>query len=356
MSAQQIVEDNLLNKMLAAAAVAVSLVVVSGAAHAQSAEPTCDVDRPIVFAGLDWDSPRFQNALARYILEHGYGCETDAIPGSSLPLLTGMARGDIDVTMEVWIPNLEDAWERVAERGQVADVGTSFPDATQNWCVPDYLVEGEDAPAPDLQSVSDLPQYKDLFADPEAPGKGRFYNCKLGWGCEVVSTKKLHAYGLTEDYTNFRPGTVAALLSAVESALLQKEPVLFYCWAPSWMMGKWGDQITKLEEPAYDEEIWNELTETDDPEDVEQATAFPLMEVTIGANTEFIEEAPTIVEFLGDYSRTSDLISEGLAYMQENEASVEEAAQWFLNEREEVWTDWVSPDVAERVRTALAEE
>ncbi|MEZ5855277.1 MAG: glycine betaine ABC transporter substrate-binding protein [Hyphomicrobiaceae bacterium] len=44
-----------------------------------------------------------------------------------------------------------------------------------------------------------------MFKDPEELSKGRFYNCIAGWQCEVTNTKKLYAYGLLKDFTNFRP-------------------------------------------------------------------------------------------------------------------------------------------------------
>lgn len=83
-------------------------LVVATAAHTGPAfaeEPECDLDRPMVFAGLDWDSAQFHNEVARYILEEGYGCRTDAIPGSTMSMLAAMARGDVDVTMEIWKAN-----------------------------------------------------------------------------------------------------------------------------------------------------------------------------------------------------------------------------------------------------------
>jgi glycine betaine/proline transport system substrate-binding protein len=55
--------------------------------------------------------------------------------------------------------------------------------------VPRYIVEGPGAVAPGLRSVADLPDYVALFADPEEPGKGRFYNCPAGWVCEVINSK-----------------------------------------------------------------------------------------------------------------------------------------------------------------------
>lgn len=198
------------------AAGAVALGLAFTAQTASAAAPECEIDRPVVFAGLDWDSNRFHNAVAEQILQAGYGCQTDEIPGSTLPLLAGMARGDIDITMEMWIDNVKEAWQEAVDKGQVAAVGVNFPDAVQGWWVPRYVIEGDkergiEPMAPNLKSVADLPNYVELFKDPEEPDKGRFYNCILGWACEVINTKKLTAYGLDKYYTNFRPALARRL-------------------------------------------------------------------------------------------------------------------------------------------------
>ncbi len=343
-----------MKRLMLAATLAAAPLVAASAAQAQA--DCAGLDRPVVLAGLDWDSNSFHNGVAGFILENGYGCDIEAIPGSTIPLLNGMIRGDIDITMEMWIPNVKEAWEKAVADGTVEKVGVSYPDAVQAWFVPKYLVEGDDAPAPDLKAVSDLPKYKELFEDPEEPGKGRFYNCILGWGCEQFNTKKLKAYGLLEDYTNFRPGTGGALSGAIESAILREKPIVFYYWGPTWVLGKVGDQIVQLEEPAHDEAIWETLANTPEGEidDSFEATAYPLVEVSIATNSEFAAEAGPIVEFLGNYGLDAATVSKALAYMQDETASADEAGEWWLANNVDVWKEWVPAEVAERVQSALS--
>ena len=42
-----------------------------------------------------------------------------------------------------------------------------------------------------------------------------------------------------------------------------------------------------------------------------------------------------------------------LDYMEENEADEDETAKWWMKENEDVWTAWVSEEVAEKVKAAL---
>ena len=313
----------------------------------------CEVSRPVVFAGLDWESAAFHNAVARFILENGYDCETDALPGSTIPMMQGVAQGDIDIAMEVWKDNVTDVWMRALSRGQVKELGVNFPDAVQGWYVPRYLVDGDSARniaplAPGLKSVSDLPAYKGIFADPEEPGRGRFYNCVAGWNCEVVNSAKLKAYGLEDDYTNFRPGTGAALAAAIGGAYLRGEPILAYYWAPTWVLGKY--DLVQLDEPAWNEVDWDGLNS--DP-DYPRAVAYPVVPVWVGVNAAFAKEAPKLVQFLTAYETTAALVNEALAYMRDHNVEAKDAARHFLSKHPEIWTGWVAGDVAARVQAAL---
>ncbi|GAB5509997.1 MAG: ABC transporter substrate-binding protein [Hyphomicrobiales bacterium] len=339
-----------------ALALSATVFTVTGAitttpAHAQAA--TCDVDRDIIFGDLDWASAQFNNRVAQFILEAGYDCSTDIIPGSTLPIYNGMARGDVDITMEIWVPNVPEWWEENTANGKVEAVGLAYPDAVQGWFVPRYLVEGDDAPAAGLTSVSQLGDYAEVFQDPEDPDMGRFYNCIAGWGCEDANTRKLSAYGLEETFTNFRPGTGGALAAAIESSILREQPIVFYYWGPTWVMGKVGEQVIQLEEPDYDADTWAEMMAADPADSAEVATAYPVIPVEIGVNSEFGAEAPNIVAFLGEYGLTGAIVSEALLYMQENDVEADEAAEHFLRTREDVWLGWVSEDVANAVRAAL---
>ena len=324
-------------------------VFVAAPALAQDAEMACEIDRPVVFADLNYGSAQFHTAVASRLIRDGFGCEVDSIPGDTIPLINGVARGDADVIMEIWTANPAQAWVDAEAAGQTVALGTTFPDAAEGWFVPTSIVSGADAVAPDLKSVADLPKYTELFADPEEPGKGRFYNCPAGWQCEVVNTQKLIAYGLDDSYTNFRPGTGEALAAAAEAAALRNKPAVFYYWGPTWLLGKY--DFTKLDEAPFDKAVWDEMLASDKPT---KATAYPVSKVIIGANTEFSEAAPKLTALLKAYSSTNAATSAALAYMRDSDASADEAAVNFLKSNED-WTKWLPAEAVEGVKSALGE-
>ena len=330
-----------------------ALQLVYGCTRATDQETTCELSRPVVFGDLDWDSNRFHTRVAQFIVKHGYGCRVDTIQGSTLPLLAAMGRQRIDVTMEIWKDNYGDVWTKLTKAKRVVDLGVNFPDGVQGWYVPRYVVEGDperkiEAVAPGLKRVEDLPKYKGLFTDPEEPSKGRFYNCIAGWACEVVNSAKLKKYGLLDSYTNFHPGTAAALDSAVSSAYKRGVPILAYYWEPTWLLGRY--DMVRLKEPPFDAEEWKTATDPDKG----RATSYPVVAVAIGVTMSFAKQAPKLVEFLSKYETTSELVSKALAHMQAlPDKSADKAAEHFLVTNSKLWTQWVPPDVAALVKEAL---
>ena len=187
---------------------------------------------PVVFADLGWDSALVHNQIAAFILENGYEYpESEFTPGETIPLFAGLERGDIDVNMECWTENQQEAYDKAIAAGTIVDLGENFWDNWQGWLVPTYMIE--DGLLPANISVQDMPQYWELFKDPDDPTKGRFYSCIAGWECELINDDKFDVYGLKDTYNVFLPGSGAALLASMVAAYEKGEPWFGYYWAPT---------------------------------------------------------------------------------------------------------------------------
>ena len=73
------------------------------------AEPVPAIET-VIFSDLNWTSAQVQNRIAQFIVEKGYGYGTDVVFGSTLPLFQGLRNGDTHVTLEIWLPNQDEAW------------------------------------------------------------------------------------------------------------------------------------------------------------------------------------------------------------------------------------------------------
>jgi len=298
----------------------------------------------IVFAEQGWDSVRFHDAVAMFIVEKAFGYKVEEVSGSTSVTYSALLNGEVDVFMEQWTDNLSFYAEDLAA-GKLIELGINFDDNAQGLYVPRYVIEGDPArgispSAPDLEYVSDLKGLKEVFKDPEQPSKGRLYGAIPGWQIDKTVYKKYEFYGLSENFIYFSPGSDAGLAAAFASAYEKGEPIVGYYWEPTWLTGKY-DLVLLKDAPYVEEEFLDGKCE------------FPAIPVAICVSTKMPEKAPEVVEFLKKYRTSSELTSRALAYIADNQASMEDAAKWFLREFEDVWTGWLDEKAVKAVKAAL---
>ena len=322
---------------------ALALAATGGMAHAADA-PACEVDRTVNFGGMNWESNLILVNVQRAILEKGYGCKTEILPTETLPALAALSRGDLDVNTEVWLNSVAEPWDRAEKEGRVKRVGDVYMGG-EGWFIPKYTADK----FPDLKSAADLPKYKDKFQDREEPGKGRFYGCPAGWGCEVVSGNLYRALKLEDSFTLYSPGTGAAQKAALTSAYKRKQDIVFYYWYPTPLVGAL--DLVKLEMPAYDAEKHKCLT---DPKCANpQPSAYPENPVFTALNTKFTQDAPKLTTFFSKVSVPLPVMDETLSHMETSGDDAKQMGEWFLKNKPDVWGAWVPEDVKKRVQASL---
>ena len=299
-----------------------------------------DEKAPIVFGELNWQSAELQSKIAQYIVEHGYGYPTDVIAGGTVPILAGLTQEDVHVVMEVWLPNAKDAWDAALAEGTVRPAGESLRENWQGFVIPQYVRDEN----PGLVSVTDLPDYVDLFVTPDSHGKIRLLNCISGWACEEVNTQKIESYDLLDYVHAVDPGSQAALWTDLERAYERGEPWIGYAWSPTLVSARY--DLYLLEEPPYSDECW----------ETTKACAYETGTVLIGVHASLPDRAPDVMEFFDRWDYTVASQNELVLWLDENNAATEDGAIHFLRTRRDVWSAWVPDDVAERVDAALADE
>ena len=292
----------------------------------------------IVFADLTWDSVMVHNRIVAYIIENGLENKytADFVPGGTVPSVTGLANGDIDVDMESWHSNWLEVYEKHIASGEILDLGKNLPDGPQGWYVPRYVIEGDpsrgiEPVAPDLKTTDDLPRYWELFRDPEDPKKGLIYLGISGWAVTDSNEQYFEKQGLGEYFNKAIPGSDAAVAATMDAAYRRGEPWVGYWWEPTAIMGRLDMYML--------------------PD-----TRLPPADINILVNKDLPERAPDVVDILKKYSTTVEMNNEFLAAKEKLDLDNEGAAIWFLKNREDVWTQWVDADVASRVKAALAAE
>ena len=297
----------------------------------------------IVFSDLNWTSAQVQNRVAQYIVEHGYGYPTDVIFGGTLPNFQGLQKGDIHVTLEIWLPNQSIGWGKAIEIGDVVSVGTSLVgDWQSTFVVPKYIADAN----PDLKTPQDLmkPEYQELFSTPDSRGKARLVACVPTWSCSLVNTEQIDTYGLADHLHVITPGDQSAMFAEVFAAYEKQEPWLGYMWGT-------GDpalklDLVRLQEEPYTEECW----------DADKACAFAESLVLIAVHKSLLPRAPDVIGMLQNWEFSIDIYKSIFQYMDANEGSeASDAALWFLNNNK-IWESWVTPGAAAAVNAALASD
>jgi len=334
-----------------AAAIAISLLSgASAPVFAQDAAEgtTCGTDRTIDIAEMTWPSAAALAHIHATILSAGYGCNVEIVTGDTVPTSTSMlTRGTPAVAPELWTSAVQDAWEKGMADGSVVQLGDAISDGTvEGWFIPRYTQEAN----PELTSAEAVIARPDLFADPEDSSQGRIYSCPPGWACELSTSALFEAYEMDATWNLFSPGSGGALDASIARAFTREEPILFYYWGPTAILGKYDAVQLDLGETLPEVYACNT-----DPDCTEAAgkTAYPSSPAVVGAAAWLQEEAPGLAEYFSKVGLTNAQISELLVYGDENQADAAATAENFLRTKQDVWGTWVPADVADKVLATL---
>lgn len=336
----------------------------SGSSSSSTTPAPAPKEKKVVkFADTQFQTLWINNAIAAYVVEKGYGYPTEMVEMTTPIFQQAIAKGDIDVMMEIWRTNIIDWYNEVTKSGQMIDLGDIYEKSTQGFYVPRYMVEGDTArgikaTAPDLRTVQDIPKYKHLFADPEDTKKGLLVNCITGWQCAKINRIKVHAYGLNEHINLQEPGAAAALDAAIAGAYQKGKPFLAYYWEPTWLVGTY--DLIQLKEPEYTKECNAAIQEVlkDKTADMSKVTpkagcAYETIGIHKGVTAGLKERAPELVEFFGKMTVGTDALNKTAAYMESNKVKADQAAIWFFENFQDKWRKWVPADVAAKLEKAL---
>ena len=308
--------------------------------------PAIDVGKPtIVFSDFRRQSARIQNRIAMFIVEHGYGYPVDRISGETLDLWDDLLDGDSMVSMEIVLPNQQEAWDAAIIDGAVIPLGESSDENWQGFVVPSYLTK--DRALLNLQDITEE-DYIDLFTDPEKKfepeKKAVLWTCPVGTECHEINQAKIKAYKLEDDVELVVPPSFFALEDSLERAYADGRPWLGYMFGPSRLSEEL--DLTILKEPEYSDECWATT----------KGCAYPTARVLIAVHPSMLTFAPDLVEFLRKWDFTARRLSLSMKWMGDHDATEEETAVFFLKTWPSDWTRWVPEDVAQRVQVALADE
>ncbi len=340
---------------LATLIVALGAVAFISAACASIPGAAGPVAKPTLkLVDTQFDSGWLNNAIAKYVIEKGYGYPVETVETTTVIAQASLANGELDVWMELWQQNWQETYDKELAAGNIQNLGPTYEAGPQFFTIPRWVAEQYN-----IKTVEDMkrPEVVKLFQNPENPAKGAFINCITGWQCAEINRAKFRAYELDKYYDMIDPGSSGALDAALAGPQKRHEPVFGYYWAPTALIGMFDWYV--LQEPAYSKECWAEVLKGRDDKNYtpKQACAYPTLPVDKGINKGMQHKAPDVVELLKKMEVGLEPINKTLAWAKEHDVkpSSEQAAIYYLRTYESRWTTWMPADRVQKVKEALAQ-
>lgn len=195
------------------------------------------------------------------------------------------------------------------------------------WYIPTYML----ADHPELATWEGLNENAALFATAETGDQGQF----LSGDPSFVSYDEEIVENLGLDFKVVYAGSEAALITAMENAFANEDPLLLYFYKPHWVFTKF--DLTEVVLPEYTDACAQAAAGNGDgyncdyPEDVLYKAFYEGLE----------EKAPEAFAFLSSMSYSNE-VQEAIAALVDSEGlDPATAAQQWVDENASIWEAWL---------------
>ncbi|WP_429807538.1 ABC transporter substrate-binding protein [Ensifer sp. B1-9] len=332
-----------MKKLLASTILAAGLYALAGSAQAAECGE-------VSIAEMNWASAGVAAQVDKFILENGYGCTVTLVTGDTMPTFASMnEKAQPDMAPELWVNAVRTPLDAAIKEGRLIEAAKILSEGgVEGWWIPKFLADAH----PDIKTVQDALKHPELFPAPEDPTKAAVHNCPSGWNCQV-STANLYK-ALDAEKAGFvlvDTGSAAGLDGSIANAFEKKTGWLGYYWAPTAILGKY--DMTRLSFGVdHDKAEWDACTAVPDCP-APKVNSYPVSDVFTVVTKSFAEKASVAMDYVKARKWDNGTVNKVLAWMDQNQGTNEDAAKHFLEEFPDMWTQWVSPEVAEKVKAAL---
>ena len=330
-----------------------SLVVLGFLAFNVNANAACG---KLVIAEQNWASAELMANVDKIILEKGYDCEVELVPGATMPTFTSMNdKGTPDMNPEQWANAVYTPLLKAVDEGRLFQANKEpITGLGEGW----WITPGTVKKYPEIKGMTALQilEHPEWFPDKEDPSKGAFVGCPAGWGCQLANANMFVAYEMEKKgWKLIDPGSAAGLDGTISKASDSGKPWFGYYWNPTSMVGKYGlipvpFGVDFAGRDNWDNCIMKPAGECANP----KMTAWTKSEVNSIITKSFVEKAgKDAVKYVEKRTYPGDVMNGMLVYMADNQAKGSDAAVEFLKQHEKVWKKWVSSSAAKKIKAGL---
>jgi glycine betaine/proline transport system substrate-binding protein len=302
-------------------------------------------------AEMTWTSAAVLAYFDALVLKEGFGCDTEVVPGDTMPTSTSMAeKQQPDVASELWTNGLGAFWQDALDRGVVKTGGLSMSGGGEALWIPKAVVDAN----PELAHIDGVLANPQLFPHPEGKDKGAFYGCPAGWNCQITTTNIFQAYGFADaGFEYVDPGSGAALGAAAAGAHDKGEGWVGYYWAPTALLGTRDFVAVDVSPVVQTPENWACITDASYPGNCEKSYWAKAV-IEVAYTTDFEKRAPKeVMDYLNNRTFSDADVGAVLDIVEKESYSPEEAAEYMILNRQDLWKDKVSADVAAKLIAAV---
>lgn len=260
---------NIGTRITTAAALSVGLIALTGctAAETSAAHENGDEKDVSIAVFNGWDEAVATSVLWESILaEKGYDVALDY--ADPAPVFAGLAAGDYDVTLDIWLPfthksYLEEYGDDIVELGAWNNEGKNA------------IAVNADAP---IDSLAELAENADLFGN-------KIVGIEPGAGLTMATEERvIPTYGLED--MEYVTSSTSAMLTELTSATKAGENIAVTLWEPHWAYGEF--PLKNLEDP--------------------EGALGAVESIHSYASTDFSESHPTVAGWFSDFEMDLDTL------------------------------------------------
>ena len=309
---------------------ATDATVTATAASGTAGAPAAD-GAGIKLAVNPWTGSAVNANLAKIVLESELGTPTELVDIDENATWPGLDAGDLDAVLEVWPSGHVDDYDTyVTGKKSVVDLGELGPVAKIGWYVPSFVIDEH----PELATWEGFkdPELAKLFATAETGDKGQF----LMGDPSYVSYDEQIIANLELPLQFVVAGSEAAEITAIQQAVADETPLLFYFWQPHWLQSQ--VDLTEVALPEVTEACNESAASGDGAYDCD----YPPDVLYKAAAAGLEEKNPAAFAFLQKIQLTTDQQNEIAALIDNDGMSAAEAAQQWIDENPDVVATWTS--------------
>ncbi|MEO1398818.1 MAG: glycine betaine ABC transporter substrate-binding protein, partial [Pseudomonadota bacterium] len=214
----------------------------------------------------------------------------------------------------------------------------------EGWWIPRYIADNHG-----IKTVEDALAKPELFPGAEDSSKGALFNCPSGWNCQLSTGNLFRAHDAEgKGWELVDSGSAAGLDGSIAKAFEREEGWIGYYWAPTAILGKY-DMVRLDRGVEHDKAEWDACTAVADcPEP--KVNAWAKSEVFTVVTEEFSKENAVAMDYIQSRQWDNATVGKVLAWMADEQGTNEDGAQYFIDNFEDLWTTWVSDEVAAKIK------